>query len=194
MTTVAFDDANSTNRDILFRQYDLGELAAGQEFFSDEAGPMYMAANCRVMNELLNNNMYFTLGLRIIGDDSGPLIVRATLLPLTVVSSMAEVGTLMGRYEMLAVPPVNYTSVVRDHPVLEIGMGGDPAAGRHHDSSMSLGDDSASDLSGDDNPNAFNPWFEFTDLNLIYVGHPAMRRWGGVPGMVPGCRPVGRGW
>jgi len=61
---------------------------------------------------------------------------------------------------------------------------------------MSLGDDSAQDLPAEDNvTQASNPWFQFDDLNLTYVGgQPTMRRWGGIPGMAPGGKPVGKGW
>ena len=35
---------------------------------------------------------------------------------------------------------------------------------------------------------------DFDPDGVAPTGHPAMRRWGGVPGMAPGRAPVGRGW
>ena len=65
-----------------------------------------------------------------------------------------------------------------------------------HSSSMSLGDDSATDMTSGGETGTSNPWFEFSDLDLTFVpeGQPIMRRRGGVPGTVPGKQPIGRGW
>ncbi len=51
-----------------------------------------------------------------------------------------------------------------------------------HSSSMSLGDDSATDMTSGGETGTSNPWFEFSDLDLTFVpeGQPSGRRFGGV--------------
>ncbi len=66
----------------------------------------------------------------------------------------------------------------------------------NHNSSMRLGDDSATDLPYDDITTAdYAPWVELEDtLTFVPTGQPTMRRWGGIPAMPPGGRSIGKGW
>ncbi len=153
LTTVTFADSDSTDKDILFRQY-VSELplTPGQTITGGQA----IAAVCRVLEVSTFNNMFFTVAVRIVNLDG---TVQKTLLAPTRDDTEASTS-LLGRYLSATSAAGNYTTVTNDHLVIELGMGGDPAgaSGGDHDSSMRLGDSAASDLafadgsSSDDNP------------------------------------------
>ena len=125
MASVDFSDVDYTDKDILFRQYDLGELTPGQRILSSDLDTILYVSICiRVSEAVITGNMYLAFGLRIMAANG--TTVRATLVPVERVSVEASVETLLSRYAVVGMANVDYTTVTGDHGVLEIGMGGDP--------------------------------------------------------------------
>jgi len=127
MAPVDFSDVDYTDKDILFRQYDLGELTPGQRILSSDMETILYVSICiRVSEAVITGNMYLAFGLRIMAANG--TTVRATLVPVTRVSKEATVenGVWASRYAVVGMANVDYTTVAGDHGVLEIGMGGDP--------------------------------------------------------------------
>jgi hypothetical protein len=124
MTTVSFADTDYTDKDILFRQYDLGELTPGQRILSELDNEAFVSICIRVAEEAATSNMKLAFGLRIMAANG--TTVRATLVPVKRVSAEASATELGSRWKFLAMDYVDYTTVAGDHAVLEIGMGGDP--------------------------------------------------------------------
>ena len=197
MTSITFADADDTNKNILFRQYISDELAVPQSL----PGEQFITA-CVMVNEgLAANNMYLTVGMRVIAADGST--VRKTVFAVTrdgyeAVNSIGQpylVWPESRLFEFYIEAGGGYDIQAGDRLVFEFGMGGDPAAG-DHGSRMFFGDDNAADLPGDDiTHDAKNPWIELDyDLNFVSTGQPTMRRWGGIPAMPPGGRSIGKGW
>ena len=125
MAPVDFSDVDYTDKDILFRQYDLGELTPGQRILSSDLDTILYVSICiRVSEAVITGNMYLAFGLRFMA--AYGTTVRATLVPVERVSVEASVETLLSRYAVVGMANVDYTTVAGDHGVLEIGMGGDP--------------------------------------------------------------------
>lgn len=129
MATVSFSDANSANKDILFRQYISPPLVPGVLLTflgGDEATPIF--ASCRVVESGSSNNMFLTIGIRIIA--SNGTTVRKTLLSVTRDDLEADASALQSRAfgdsGTTVVATGNYTTQTGDRLVIEIGMGGDP--------------------------------------------------------------------
>jgi hypothetical protein len=129
MTTVSFSDANYANKDILFRQYISPPLVPGVLLTfpgGDEAVPIY--ASCRVLESGSSNNMFFTLGIRIIA--SNGTTVRRTLLNVTrdylEASDTLFQSRAINDADGVFCSTGSYTTQAGDRLVIEIGMGGDP--------------------------------------------------------------------
>jgi hypothetical protein len=173
LATVNFADANNAARDILFRQYISFPLTVGQTI----TGAQALKAQCRCQERIAGDNMFFTIGIRVIAGDGST--VRKTVLALTAdgtdrktVLALTADGTeisdssLQNRQFTATSAATNFTTVIGDRLVFEIGTGGDPAntGGADHDTDLRLGDSSASDLSEDDTSTTDNnPWIELTD-------------------------------
>src|SRR5687767_1548151 len=91
LTTVAIDDANNADRDVLFRQYVSLPLAAGQTITGSQA----LEAQCRVLETNLANNMFFAVGIRVIAANG--TTVQKTVLAVTRDASEADATTLTNR-------------------------------------------------------------------------------------------------
>jgi hypothetical protein len=160
LATVSFADANNAARDILFRQYISFPLTVGQTI----TGAQALKAQCRCQERIAGDNMFFTIGIRVIAGDGST--VRKTVLALTADGTEISDSSLQNRQFTATSAATNYTTVNGDRLVFEIGTGGDPAntGGADHDTDLRLGDSSASDLSEDDTSTTDNnPWIELTD-------------------------------
>ena len=165
MDTLTFTDADDTDKDVLFRQFiSYSPLAAGQTV----TGAQAIKAQLLVKEGAGVNNMYLTLGIRIIASDGST--VQKTVLTIT--RDNVEAATTLTNRQFTATSIAgNYTTVSGDYLVVEVGMGGDPAVTFSHGSQISLGDDAASDLPEDDTTTTnLRPWVQLTDtLTFGYV-------------------------
>lgn len=157
MTTVAFADADSTDKDVVFRQYVSEELAVGQTITGSQA----LKAQCRVVETDSANRMFLTFGVRVI-NTTGPTVNKTVLV---VTRDAVEAATTLTNRQFTATSAAtNYTTVAGDRIVVEIGSGGDPDLTKSHSSSLRLGDADAADLPENDTDTTDkNPWIEFTD-------------------------------
>lgn len=163
MTARIFTDADATNKDILLKQFVGEEFATGQTVTGSQA----IKAQILARQEVLTNNMFFTVGIRIIASDG--TTVRKTVLAVT--RDNVEAATSGTNRQFTATSAAgNYTTVAGDYPVFELGMGGDPDAGSDHDSRLRFGDDSGTDLPEDDTTTLENnPWVELADTLRLQV-------------------------
>jgi hypothetical protein len=164
MTNVDFpSDGDSTNKDILFRQYISPILVAGQTI----TGSQSIKAQCRVLESSNFNNMFFTIGIYVYRG-TGP--VKFIFDP-TIIRDNVEAATitLINRQFTAVSAVTNYTTIAGDRIIIEIGMGGDQDIDGDHESIMRLGDASATDLSEDNTSTTDNnPWVELSDT-LTFV-------------------------
>jgi len=166
MTTVSFTDNNAALRDILFRQcVSATALSSGQTV----TGGQSLKAQARVSQVALTNNLFLTLGIRIIASDGST--VQKTVLGVT--QDDSEAGTtLVNRQFTASSAATNYTTVAGDYVVIEVGTGGNPDTGSDHDSSLRLGDAATSDLPEDNTDTTdLRPWVELTDT-LTFLDLP----------------------
>ena len=158
MTTVLYDDVDSTNQDILFRQWVSDPLAA--QTITAQTVKLQIGASETVGG----NNLFVAWTVRVVSDGG---TVRGTCIgsPRRDATELA-VATLTNRGDLLT-----STAVVAqegDRLVIEIGVGGDPSLSNPHDSSLRIGDNDATDLPEDDTTTADNnPWIEFAN-NLLF--------------------------
>jgi hypothetical protein len=164
LSTVSFADADATLKDINFRQYISLPLTPGQVINGSAA----YKGQCRGSETLATNNLFPTMGLRIIAADG--TTVRKTIFNVSSGGVESTAGTLTN---MGLVPGLgnagNYTVVAGDRLVLEFGLGGDPDPGSTHSSSLRVGDSDAADLPENSTDTTDkNPWFEFS-ATLTFV-------------------------
>jgi hypothetical protein len=163
MATVAFTDANNADRDILIAQYVTRPLTAGQTI----TGAQALKAQCRCIEVNTGNNLFLTLGIRVINLIDG--LVKKTVLAVTRDANEVDGTTLTNRQFTANSAATNYTTVEGDCLVIEIGLAGDPTGSNTHSGSLRLGDSAASDLAEDDTSTADNkPWVQLTDT-LTFV-------------------------
>ena len=153
MTTVSFTDTDGTDKDILFRQYVSDPIAA--QTISAQALKFQM----RCLENSIDNNMYLALGIRVVSGDGGT--VRGTILAVT----RDDVESVIALYNrQFTATSTQVIAQDGDRIVIEVGMGGEPIEGSDHDSSISIGDDSGTDLPEDDTTTTtYNPWVEFAN-------------------------------
>ena len=163
MTTVSFDDADSTNKDILFRQYASLALTANQTI----TGAQALKFQIRAQQGSANNNMFTALGIRVVASDG--TTIQKTVLSVTRDNVEGDNAVLKNRQFTATSAATNYTTVAGDRLLIEIGTGGDPAILQNHDSDLRIGDNDTTDLPEDDTTTADNnPWIELTDT-LTFV-------------------------
>ena len=154
MATVSFNDADATNKDILFRQWISEPLTPGQTI----TGAQAIKAQVRVAELTTFGEMFLAVGIRIINGTT----VQKTVLAVTRDNVEAATG-LTNRQFTATSAATNYTTVADDRIVIEEGMGGDPISG-DHESTMRFGDAAASDLAENDTATTDdNPWVQLTD-------------------------------
>ncbi len=159
MTTVSFVDANDTNRDVLFRQY-ITEPLANQ--LIDVQSVVF---RIRAAERATSCNMFTTIDIRLVSNDGS--VVRGTLVSMR--RDGVEAATTLTNRNNTG----NSTAIVchsGDRLVIEIGMGGDPAAASDHDSDMRIGDNDATDLGANDTDTSdFNPYVEFANTLTFFT-------------------------
>lgn len=164
LTTLSFVDASAVNQDVLFYQWIGDEMTPGQVI----AGFQSIKFQGLVLEDDSINNMRVALGLRIL--DRLGTTVRKTLIAVSRAAVEADPFTLVNRQWSTLSASGDYTTVFGDRVVLEIGMGGDPAVGGTHSSSMRFGDAAVSDLPIDNTTTTdLNPWMEMSELDLTFV-------------------------
>lgn len=167
MADVAIDDADSTNRDIIARQYISLPLAPGQTITGEQA----IKAQVRASETNAQNNVFLTLGIRVIASDG--TTVRKTVLAVTRDDvEILALSEITNRQFTATSAATDYTTVSGDRLVFELGAGGDPSFTSPHDFTLRLGDAAASDLPEDDtNTTDLNPWIELEDdLKFVSPG------------------------
>lgn len=149
MTTVSFTDLDGTDRDILFRQWVSARLDGA---FAVPADLVFL--QMRGLETLATQDMFLTWSVKVVSEDG--LTVRGTVLAIR--RDGAELDTVLtNRSDIVAGASVS--ALNGDRFVFEIGTGGDPLVS--HDSDLSIGDDSSTDLPQDDIATAAdNPWIE----------------------------------
>ena len=174
MATVSFTDiTEDNNRDVLFRQYISPTLAANQTI----TGAQALKAQIRGSETALSNNMFVSVGVRILGSDG--TTVRKTVLAVTRDNVELVLTTLTNRQYTATSAAGNYTTATGDRLVIEIGTGGLPIVGDNR-SSLRFGDAAASDLAENDTATSDDrPWVEFTDT----LTYPVAVSGGGTRGM-----------
>ena len=157
MTTVSFADNNATSREILFKQYHSSELTAGQTI----TGEQNLELQIRGSQVALTNNMFLVIKLLIV---NGTTTKKTMVFIGSGVDNNELATSLTNRRLTQTSEPTNYTTVVGDYLMLEIGTRGDPDTGSDHDSSLRFGDVALTDLTEDDvSILDLNPWVELTD-------------------------------
>lgn len=160
MTTVSFTDADATNRDVLFRQY-VSDPIVGQVISSQT-----IKFQIRAKERATTCNLFTAWNIKVVSNDGS--ITRGTITNMERDATEASETTLTNRQETSTSTAV--TAHSGDRIVIEIGMGGDPAAGSDHDSDISVGDDSGTDLAENDTDTAANnPWVEFANTLTFFT-------------------------
>ncbi len=160
MTTVSFTDTDSTEKDILFRQY------VSDPILAQTIAAQAIEFQMRVAQTDLHNELYLTLGIRVVSNDGGT--IRGTILAVTRDNVEAVIALTNRRITATSTQVISQDG---DRIVIEIGMGGNPDTAASHSSSISIGDDNGTDLPEDDTTTtAYNPWIEFA--NSIAISLP----------------------
>jgi len=156
MTTVAFSDIDTTDKDILFRQYVSDPLSV------QTITAQLIKIQIRADELLATNNMFLAWSVKAVSNDGGTL--RGTLVSLQ--RDGTEVATaLTNRGDSATSTEVILQS--SDRLVFEIGLGGLPIAATHT-SDLRIGDAASSDLPEDDTTTTdLNPWILFQQV-LIF--------------------------
>lgn len=159
MTQQTFADSDSTNKDILFRQYISDPIAA--QTLTAQAVKLQI----RGSETSTNNNLFLSWVLRVLSNDG--TVVRGTMVAIN--RGATELATsLTNRADSATSTQVVAES--GDRLVLEVGTGGDPTAGSDHSGSISIGDDSGTDLPEDETTTAANnPWMEYAGT-IVFDG------------------------
>lgn len=162
LANIDFTDSDTTNKDVLLRQYVSAALDVGLTI----TGSQSIKAQCRLIESSHNNNLFFTIGIRVIASDG--TTVQKTVLSVTrdnIELADENVIPLTNRQFTATSAATNYTTQAGDRLVIEIGAGGDPGSGGDgHVFTMRLGDSAGSDLAEDDiSTTDNNPWLELTD-------------------------------
>lgn len=156
LTTVNFTDVDTTDRDILFRQY------VGDPLVAQTINAQNVRLQMRASETLATNDMFLTWVLKIVSNDG--TTVRGVLVAIrrdgteldTVLTNRGDLATIAS----LAI-------LDGDRPVVELGTGGLPLT--VHSSSLRIGDADAADLPEDDTTTADNnPWLEFQQV-LVFM-------------------------
>lgn len=166
MATVSFLDSDTTDLDIVVRQF-VWPLAPGQTVTGAQAIEWQVRAQRGLASD---TNMATAIGIRVIA--SNGVTVRKTVLAVTRDgTAISAVGLENRRFTATSVAG-DYTTVAGDYLVVEIGGGGGGGIS-DHDFDLRLGDAAASDLPEDDTDTTDKrPWIEFADTLTVDPPHP----------------------
>ena len=167
MTTVSFTDLDTTDRDILVRQY-VSDAIDAQTIPATIARLQFRARELSSTED-----MFIAWGMRVVSNDG--TVVRGTLVtvnrgPVEFATSLTNAGDSANTTAV--------TASANDRIVIELGAGGDPTA--VHDFDLRIGDTGSTDLI-EDNANTTDnvPWVELS-YAITFAG--AATTWGGLLG------------
>ncbi len=150
MTTINITDLSAADRDVLGRQYVSDPLTA------QDITVQYIRAQIRTSETLATNNILLAWSIFVVSNDGGT--VRGTLVAVHRDDTEFDT-TLTNRGDLVYGNAVS--AQAGDRIVIEIGGGGAPIV--THDYSLSIGDDSGTDLAVDDSTTtANNPYIDFS--------------------------------
>ena len=162
-------DGDATDKNIAFRQYLSFPLTAGQTITGGQA--IKAQVRCRQFDA--GNNMFVTVGIRVIASDG--TTIRKAVLAATRDNVEGGNAAATNRQFTATSAATNYTTVAGDRLEFVLGTGGDPDVGKSHQSRLVLGDDNgATDLPEDDTTNAGDPWIELADTLTFETTRPAI--------------------
>jgi len=162
----SFTDADLTNKDILFLQLVSELMEPGQTIIEFQT----VKAQFMVREAFSVNNMFLTLGMRVINDNG---TVNYTMLPplRDNVEAQHSASIYVNRQFTRGTGAIgDYSTVLGDRMVIEIGMGGTPSATGSHSSDIRVfnGFSSGADLPENDTDRSdtslyANSWIEIED-------------------------------
>ena len=163
LTTIAFDDANAANKDVLFRQYISPPLLA------QTIAAQTIKFQIRASEPDSGNNLFTVIGIRVVSNNGTSVI--GTILSVTRDATEIVLTTLTNR--LFSATSSSLAVSEGDRLVIEIGLAGDPGNGKSHDGSIRIGDAAGSDLAENDTATTDdNPWVEFaTGVNMRNVDY-----------------------
>src|SRR3990167_7035252 len=128
-----------------------------------------MEFQIRGMQNDVDNNMFTAINIKVVSNDGS--VVRGTIMNMVRdTTNELVLNTLTNR--RITGTSTAVTAYSGDRIVIEIGTAGNPAdsGSLGHDSSLSIGDDSATDLAEDDtDTDADNPWVEFPNTLTFFT-------------------------
>lgn len=170
MTTYSIDDADSAARDILIMTYVTPPL---NPFSTDELTATLLDLTIRGLETSTSNNLVISTTVRAVQNNGTDYETPKYILgSATTTKNTAEVNatTLTSASWGSTVYPAGVSIAEGDRLVIEIGMSGDPATTFQHDGSVSLGDDSATDLTnGTTDTDTDNPWIQLAGSGTSYL-------------------------
>lgn len=154
MTTVNFpDDGDDSYKIILFRQF-ISKPINAQTITTDT-----IDYAIRGMEYDANNNMFNYIIINVVSNDGSSETGNITK---TGDQTELAFSILTNRYHSLS-PKAEVEANQGDRIVIELGTTGTPEDSNDHQSSLSFGDDSGTDLpENDTETTAYNPWVEFS--------------------------------
>lgn len=168
MTTYSIDDADVDERDILIMTYVTPPL---NPFITDNLTSTVLDLTMRGLETSASNNLSIRTTIRAVQNDGTDYMTPKYILGSdTTTKNTGEVSatTLTAASWGATVYSSGVSIAEGDRLVFEIGMGGNPATTFQHDGSISLGDDSASDLdNGTTDTDADNPWLQLTGTGTL---------------------------
>lgn len=168
MATVSFSDADATNKDVLYRQYISAPLTVGQTI----TGSSTFKGQIRALETDAGNNLFVTVAIYVHNGTS----LTKSIVSIRRDTVEADATVLTNRTVSGPTQATDYTTAADDRLVIEVGLSGDPAAGKSHSGSLRFGDAAATDLTEDDlSVVDLNPWLELTDT-LTFDAEPATFR------------------
>ena len=152
MVTKSMTDTDVTDRHFAFGMWVTEKLIAQ----AIAAQTLTCSIKCRETST--SNNMKLHWIVRLLHDDgtfgSSIIAFRDQTVEVSI--------TANSRFDTLTTNAV--TALNGDRIIIEMGLGGDPGSGASHDSSMIIGDDSATDLNAASNDTGIrNPWVNFAN-------------------------------
>jgi hypothetical protein len=158
MTTMSFSDADETAKGILFMQFISPQLTAGQTITGAQVLKMQILAS----EPDAGNDIFVDMLIRVIAKDG--TTVQKTVYTGTKDDVEVVLTTLTNRQYSVTSAATNYTTILGDYLVIEVGIFADPQVGKTHGSSLRFGDSAGADLAEDDTTTTDNnPWFQLTD-------------------------------
>jgi len=155
MTTITENgNTDNTNTNYIYGQWVSAPIA------SQTISAQTLKVQVRALEESTRANQYLAISVRVVSNDGTS--VRGTILEARDGTELATSLTNRGH----SATTTQVVASANDRIVIEIGAGGDPdnsgSGANSHDSDMSFGDDSGTDLAENDTTtDAYNPWVEF---------------------------------